>query len=126
MFNGSHCFSSPAYSYTAAIGDCVTDLCIFVLPIPFVLSLHQVRMRQRFTLAMVFALGIVVCAVALVQVPFIVRRQKYGTYFGPAINVLVAIQISLAIVAASLPDLRALAKHLVERRKNSVLSESSE
>lgn len=118
-FTGSQCFSSAAYSYTAAVGDCITDLCIFFLPVPFVLSLSQVRLRQRCTLVAIFALGVVVCGVALVQVPFIRRREKQGTYFGPAINMLVAVQISLAIVAASLPDLRALIKRTLERRKDS-------
>lgn len=121
-FTGSQCFSSAMYSYTAAVGDCVTDLCIFLLPVPFVLSLSQVQLRQRCTLVALFALGIVVCGVALMQVPFIKRREKHGTYFGPAINILVAIQISLAIVAASLPDLRALIKR---KRKESTGGESS-
>ena len=121
-FTGSQCFSSAMYSYTAAVGDCVTDLCIFLLPVPFVLSLSQVQLRQRCTLVALFALGVVVCGVALMQVPFIKRREKHGTYFGPAINILVAIQISLAIVAASLPDLRALIKR---RRKESTGDESS-
>ena len=117
-FTGSYCFSSPAYSYTAAVGDCVTDLCIFLLPTPFVLSLSQVRLRQRFTLAVVFALGVIVCGVALVQLPFIKRRQKHTMYFGSVINVLVAIQISLAIVAASLPDLRALVMRVRRKRED--------
>ena len=117
-FTDSHCFSSPAYSYTAAVGDCVTDLCIFLLPTPFVLSLSQVRLRQRFTLAVVFALGVMVCGVALVQLPFIKRRQKHAMYFGSVINVLVAIQISLAIVAASLPDLRALVMRMRRKRED--------
>jgi heme/copper-type cytochrome/quinol oxidase subunit 4 len=112
------------YSYTAAVGDCITDLCIFFLPVPFVLSLSQVRLRQRCTLVAIFALGVVVCGVALVQVPFIRRREKQGTYFGPAINMLVAIQIALAIVAASLPDLRALVKRNLEKRKESSGGES--
>lgn len=76
-------------------------------------------MRQRCTLAAVFALGIVVCSVALVQVPFIMRREKQGTYFGPAINMLVAVQINLAIVAASLPDMRALVRRMMQSRKGS-------
>lgn len=118
-FTGSQCFSSAVYSYTAAVGDCVTDLCIFVLPVPFVLSISQLRLRQRFTLVAVFALGIVICGVALVQVPFIMRREKQGTYFGPTINMLVAIQISLRIVAASLRYLRALIKRTLGRRKKS-------
>ena len=116
-FTGSHCFSSPAYSYTAAVGDCVTDLCIFLLPTPFVLSLSQLRLRQRFTLAVVFALGVMVCGVALVQLPFIKRRQKHAMYFGSVVNVLVAIQVSLAIVAASLPDLRALVMRVRRKRE---------
>jgi hypothetical protein len=38
-------------------------------------------------------------------------------YFGSVVNVLVAIQISLAIVAASLPDLRALVMRVRRKRE---------
>jgi drug/metabolite transporter (DMT)-like permease len=117
-FTGSQCFSSAVYSYTAAIGDCIADLFIFTLPAPYLFSLRQICVRQRVTLISVFALGIIVCGVALVQVPFILRREQKGTYFGPAINMLVAIQISLAIVAACLPDMRALVTRALERRKS--------
>ncbi|KAF2651764.1 hypothetical protein K491DRAFT_606257 [Lophiostoma macrostomum CBS 122681] len=107
-FSGSHCFSSSMYSYSAAIGDSVLDCLIFALPIPYVWSLSKLRARQRFGLIVIFALGFTVCAVALMQIPFIKRRSKHAMYFGGAINLLVAIQIALAIIAASLPDIRAL------------------
>lgn len=68
-------------------------------------------------------MGVLVCGVALVQLPFIMRRQKHPMYFGSMINVLVAIQISLAIVAASLPDLRALVMRVRKQRKDSPSSE---
>jgi hypothetical protein len=107
-FSGSHCFSSSRYSYSAAIGDTVNDSLIFALPIPYVWRLSKLRIRQRLGLVVIFGLGFVVCVVALLQIPFIRHRERMSTYFGGAINILVAIQISLAIVAASLPDLRAL------------------
>lgn len=81
---------------------------IFALPLPYVWRLSKLRARQRLGLMLVFGLGLVVCVVALLQIPFIKRRQGDTSYFGNAVNLLVAIQISLAIVAASLPDLRAL------------------
>ncbi|ORY09616.1 hypothetical protein BCR34DRAFT_368803 [Clohesyomyces aquaticus] len=107
-FHESKCFSSPIYSYSAAIGDSILDTLIFSLPIPYIFSLSKLRARQRLGLILIFALGFVVCVVALLQIPFIRRRTDNSTYFGHAINLLIAIQISLAIVAASLPDLRAL------------------
>ena len=107
-FTGSRCFSDATYSYSAAIGDSVLDSMIFALPIPYVWSLSKLKARQRFGLIIIFALGFIVCVVALLQIPFIRRREDAPTYFGGAINMLIAIQISLAIVAASLPDLRAL------------------
>ncbi|KAF1993017.1 hypothetical protein P154DRAFT_451337 [Amniculicola lignicola CBS 123094] len=107
-FSGNRCFSSSPYSYSAAIGDSVLDCFIFALPIPYVWKLSKIRARQRFGLIVVFALGFLVCIVALLQIPFIKRREKSPSYFGGAINMLIAIQISLAIIAASLPDLRAL------------------
>lgn len=107
-FKGSQCFSSTVYSYSAAIGDTVVDSMIFTLPIPYVWRLTKLRVRQRISLILVFGIGFIVCVVALLQIPFIKRRQDSETYFGSGVNMLVAIQISLAIVAASLPDLRAL------------------
>jgi hypothetical protein len=107
-FSGSQCFSSSAYSYSAAIGDSVLDCLIFALPIPYVWRLSKLRARQRVGLIVIFSLGFIVCAVALLQIPFIRRRADNAKYFGTAINLLVAIQLSLAIVAASLPDIRAL------------------
>ncbi|KAF2738929.1 FAD/NAD(P)-binding domain-containing protein [Polyplosphaeria fusca] len=107
-FAGSMCFTSASYSYSAAIGDSVLDSMIFALPIPYVWRLSRVKTSQRIGLVVIFALGFIVCVVALLQIPFIRRRETKPTYFGGAINMLIAIQISLAIVAASLPDLRAL------------------
>ncbi|KAF2108062.1 hypothetical protein BDV96DRAFT_470086, partial [Lophiotrema nucula] len=107
-YAGSQCFSSARYSYSAAIGDSILDSLIFALPIPYVWRLSRLRMRQRLGLIVVFALGLVVCVVALLQIPFIKKREESTAYFGGAINILIGIQLSLAIVAASLPDLRAL------------------
>ncbi|KAB2109441.1 hypothetical protein AG0111_0g243 [Alternaria gaisen] len=107
-FTGSQCFSSAIYSYSAAIGDSIVDSLIFALPIPYVWQLSKLKIRQRFGLVLIFGLGFIVCIVALLQVPFIKRREGNMRYFGSAVNILVAIQISFAIIAASLPDLRAL------------------
>jgi hypothetical protein len=107
-FTGSQCFSSSMYSYSAAIGDSIIDCMIFTLPIPYVWRLSKLRVRQRFGLIVIFGLGFMVCVVALLQIPFIKKREGSKTYFGSTVNILIAIQISFAIIAASLPDLRAL------------------
>jgi hypothetical protein len=107
-FTGSQCFSSSVYSYSAAIGDSVIDSMIFALPIPYVWRLSKLKARQRTGLVLIFGLGFIVCVVALLQIPFIKKREGSTTYFGTTVNILVAIQISFAIIAASLPDLRAL------------------
>ncbi|RYN50717.1 hypothetical protein AA0114_g5736 [Alternaria tenuissima] len=107
-FTGSQCFSSAIYSYSAAIGDSIVDSLIFALPIPYVWQLSKLKIRQRLGLVLIFGLGFIVCIVALLQIPFIKRREGNMRYFGSAVNILVAIQISFAIIAASLPDLRAL------------------
>jgi hypothetical protein len=107
-FHGSQCFSSAVYSYSAAIGDSVIDSMIFALPIPYVVRLSKLRIRQRLGLVLIFGMGFAVCIVALVQIPFIKRREGSNTYFGTSVNILIAIQIFFAIIAASLPDLRAL------------------
>jgi heme/copper-type cytochrome/quinol oxidase subunit 4 len=96
------------YSYSAAIGDSVVDSMIFALPIPYVWRLSKLRLRQRLGLMLIFGLGFIVCVVALLQIPFMKRREGDTRYFGSAVNMLIAIQITFAVVAASLPDLRAL------------------
>jgi hypothetical protein len=108
QFTGSQCFTSAVYSYSAAIGDSIIDSLIFTLPIPYVWGLSKLRARQRIGLVVVFGLGLVVCVVALLQIPFIKKREGNGMYFGGGVNVLVAVQVQGGIVAASLPDLRAL------------------
>jgi hypothetical protein len=112
-FTGSQCFSSAVYSYSAAIGDSVIDSMIFLLPLPYVWRLSQLRARQRLGLVLIFGLGFIVCVVALLQIPFIKRREGSTTYFGTSVNILIAIQISFAIIAASLPDLRALIARVI-------------
>jgi hypothetical protein len=107
-FTGSQCFSSAVYSYSAAIGDSVIDSMIFALPIVYVWQLSKLSLRQRLGLVVIFGLGFTVCVVALLQIPFIKRRERNMRYFGSAVNILISIQISFAIIAASLPDLRAL------------------
>lgn len=107
-FQGSQCFSSAVYSYSAAIGDSVIDSMIFALPIPYVVRLSKLRARQRLGLVIIFGMGFAVCVVALLQIPFIRKREGSTTYFGTSVNILIAIQIFFAIIAASLPDLRAL------------------
>jgi hypothetical protein len=96
------------YSYSAAIGDSIIDSMIFALPIPYVWRLSKLKIRQRLGLVLIFGLGFIVCVVALLQIPFIKKREGDMTYFGGTVNILIAIQISFAIIAASLPDLRAL------------------
>lgn len=109
-FSGAERVSSPMYSYSAAIGDTIVDSFIFALPIPYVWRrLSKLKTRLIVGLVVVFRFGFSVCVVALLQIPFIRRRVDTSTYFGGTINLLVTIQISLAIVAAPLPDLRALA-----------------
>ncbi|KAH8724931.1 hypothetical protein GQ44DRAFT_772666 [Phaeosphaeriaceae sp. PMI808] len=73
-----------------------------------VFTVLLVSCKDISSLVVVFSLGFIVCVVALLQIPFIKRRQDNKTYFGMTVNILVAIQISFAIIAASLPDLRAL------------------
>jgi hypothetical protein len=107
-FTGSQCFSSSTYSYSASVGDSIIDSMIFTLPIPYVWRLSQIHVRQRSGLIVIFGLGFFVCVVALLQIPFIRKREGIKTYFGSTVNILIAIQISFAIIAASLPDLRAL------------------
>lgn len=107
-FSTSRCLHSPTYSYSSAIGDTVVNSLIFALPIAYVCRLTKIKIRQKVGLVVMFGLGFTVCIVALLQIPSIRRRQYIPSYFGGTINYLIAIEISLAIVAASLPDLRAL------------------
>ncbi|KAI1375164.1 trafficking PGA2-domain-containing protein [Hypoxylon crocopeplum] len=127
------CYDSyPAYislsslrqscSQTTDIG---IDIIILLLPIPLVIRM-QLPNRQKLSVILLFATGIVVCAVALKRVTYIPVLEASEDYDWDAVPdmILCFIEVNLGIVCASVPALRPFFSRylpilLASRRKNS-------
>ena len=57
-FDNPKCAFNSAFTYSAAIGDAVIDAVIYILPIPYIWGLRQIRLEQRIGLVLVFGMGL--------------------------------------------------------------------
>jgi len=96
-YSNAKCAFNSAFTYSGAIGDAVIDAIIYLLPIPYIWGLRQIRFEQRMGLVVVFGLGLVyvalhqlptsqsrldadhihsACVFALIQIPFIISNYR--------------------------------------------------
>ena len=63
-YSNAKCAFNSAFTYSGAIGDAVIDAIIYLLPIPYIWGLRQIRFEQRVGLVVVFGLGLVYVALS--------------------------------------------------------------
>ncbi|KAI1462334.1 hypothetical protein F4805DRAFT_474313 [Annulohypoxylon moriforme] len=100
----AQCYDSyPAY-ISLNIG---IDIIILLLPIPLVIRM-QLPKRQKISVILLFATGIVVCCVALKRVTYIPTLEASEDYDWDAVPdmILCFIEVNLGIVCASVPVVR--------------------
>ncbi|KAK4154563.1 hypothetical protein C8A00DRAFT_42705 [Chaetomidium leptoderma] len=89
----------------------VTDIIIFILPIPLVLPLKLPR-RQKFVVVGIFALGFFVCLVSLIRLAILVQvkgsTDQDFTYSGTSLSYWTVIEVHTAIVVACSMTLKPL------------------
>ncbi|KAI0133197.1 hypothetical protein F4776DRAFT_664368 [Hypoxylon sp. NC0597] len=110
------------YSWEVDIG---IDVVILLLPIPLVIRM-QLPIRQKISVILLFATGIVVCCVALKRVTYIPVLEASEDYDWDAVPdmILCFIEVNLGIVCASVPAIRPFFSRflpvlLARRRKGS-------
>ncbi|KAI4231901.1 MAG: hypothetical protein LQ352_008377, partial [Teloschistes flavicans] len=104
-----------AYDVENIYGFCnvITDVVLIVMPIPLVWKM-QVNLKKKLGVAMVFATGAFVCAVAIVR-QYIAYNSGEGT--DPSwgiipIKIWMAIEVNIAIIVACLPAISPLFKRI--------------
>jgi hypothetical protein len=58
-YSNPRCSYAYWFTYSGAIGDAAIDAAIYIMPIPYVWGLRQIKMEQRLGLVVVFGLGLV-------------------------------------------------------------------
>lgn len=125
------CYDSyPAYVALSSLNISI-DVVILLLPIPLVMKM-QLPGRQKFSVILLFATGIVVCAVALKRVTYIPVLEASEDYDWDAVPdmILCFIEVNFGIVCASVPALRPFFSRVIPRvlagRRKATDSDSSE
>ncbi|KAI2473895.1 hypothetical protein F4781DRAFT_379269 [Annulohypoxylon bovei var. microspora] len=124
------CYDSyPAYISLSSLNIGI-DIIILLLPIPLVIRMQLPR-RQKVSVILLFATGIVVCCVALKRVTYIPVLEATEDYDWDAVPdmILCFIEVNLGIVCASVPVVRPFFSRLLPallayRRKSSGASSS--
>jgi len=96
----------------------VTDLMIFILPIPFILPLKLPR-RQKLVVVGIFAIGFFVCIVSLVRLVILVGVKNSTnpdfTYTPATLTYLTVLEVHTAIVVACAMTLKPLVTRFFPR-----------
>uniref|UniRef100_A0A0D2YHU5 CFEM domain-containing protein n=1 Tax=Fusarium oxysporum (strain Fo5176) TaxID=660025 RepID=A0A0D2YHU5_FUSOF len=103
------CINLPALGYAGAITSIVEDIVILILPIPELLKL-QLNRGKKIALLLMFSIGSFACVTSMIRLKYIV---DFGNTLDAAWdNVYVVIwsiiELSCALICASLPALRPL------------------
>lgn len=111
-FYKNHCVDGLALWYAMAISDIIVDFFILIMPIPMVLKL-QLPLHQRIGVLAMFLLGATVIAFsitrALVYVHVGQRLDEHyndETYYTSPVFFWATIELSTAVLSASLPTYR--------------------
>ncbi|KAG4435113.1 hypothetical protein IFR05_009400 [Cadophora sp. M221] len=100
--------------YTYAVVNIITDFSIFILPLPALKSL-QLPKKQKIILFVIFGLGFFICAISLFRIRFlkVAAKSTDPTWDNVDAATWSLLELSLAIISASLPTLRALVIKIV-------------
>ncbi|KAJ5210990.1 hypothetical protein N7491_010805 [Penicillium cf. griseofulvum] len=67
------CINLVAFSYFTNITNLITDVWVFLLPLPIIFRL-QINRRRKFEIACVFAIGLFTCGVTLARLTVVVSQ----------------------------------------------------
>ncbi|KAJ5773639.1 hypothetical protein N7457_008535 [Penicillium paradoxum] len=69
------CINLAAFSYFANITNLITDIWVFLLPLPIIFGLHATR-KRKFELAGIFTIGLFTCAITLARLIVLVLQES--------------------------------------------------
>ncbi|KAK5008077.1 hypothetical protein LTR28_004466 [Elasticomyces elasticus] len=111
-----HCMNVKSYWVSAAAVNIVLDLCVLVLPMPAIASLHLPRKQKR-GLLLVFALGFFVCIVSIARLVVVHEAAERLDWTCSGIDAIIwsAVEANTGIICASLLALKPLVVKLFPR-----------
>ncbi|KAM5364999.1 hypothetical protein ACJZ2D_011259 [Fusarium nematophilum] len=103
------CLNLGAIGYAGAVAAIIEDIVIFILPIPELLKL-QLSRRKKAALLFMFSIGSFACVTTMVRLKYLVSLANTGdaTWDNVYISIWSIIELSVALICASLPALRPL------------------
>ena len=114
----TQCMNPSTLWATQAAYNLATDGVIWLLPMPFFMSLRSMPVRRRIELVAIFSLGVVAIAASAVRLHITMRWisnwDESGLQWG---NLLIWSQVEqhVGIIAASIPFLRPILRKVVKR-----------
>ncbi|KAF2180446.1 hypothetical protein K469DRAFT_279072 [Zopfia rhizophila CBS 207.26] len=107
------CLPGPPLWFMNAALNIVTDLLIFILPLPAIRSLKLPR-RQKIGLFIIFMLGFFVCIISILRLPSLDKAAVSTdfTYDNIGIASWSCVEINTAILCACLPTLKPLISYI--------------
>ncbi|KAJ4214041.1 hypothetical protein NW759_010567 [Fusarium solani] len=109
----SKCLNLTAIGYAGAVFSIVEDIAILILPIPELLKL-QLGGRKKAALLFMFSIGSFACVTSMVRLKYLVSFASTldATWDNVYVVIWSMIELSCALICASLPALRPLIQML--------------
>ncbi|PYH87986.1 hypothetical protein BO71DRAFT_436202 [Aspergillus ellipticus CBS 707.79] len=97
------CFNLVAFSYFTNITNLLTDIWIFLLPVPVILRL-QITREKKLGLSLLFSVGLATCAISAARLTVVVTQGSTDyTWAGVPLGILSAWEPLGGILCANLP-----------------------
>ncbi|KAL6695394.1 WD40-repeat-containing domain protein [Trichoderma pleuroticola] len=104
------CINKEAFTYFTNVTNMITDLWVFLMPIPVILGLQAAK-EKRITLCLMFGVGMAVCAISAARLSFVFGVASADfTWDEATLGILSAWEPCGAILCANLPPIY---RHLV-------------
>uniref|UniRef100_A0A8H7N5M0 Rhodopsin domain-containing protein n=1 Tax=Bionectria ochroleuca TaxID=29856 RepID=A0A8H7N5M0_BIOOC len=113
---GGHCINRPAVYMMIAVTNIVSDIVLFVLPLPMVISLH-IPVRQKIGLAFIFGIGSLTIITSVVRLSILkgMLTDPDVTWVVGNASIWTQVEGYMMIMCASLPTLRRFFKHVAPK-----------